>query len=127
MLGVALLVVAFFCGKRSLLFLNTSERATGTVIRLNEIKHSDGSGFAPVYAYTTRAGEAFTYEPSVSVKPPIWEVGETATIAYDPFNPRNASLVTYFGIFDWSIIFAAAAMPFIVIGGGYHLFRRLTR
>jgi hypothetical protein len=120
-IGIILLVISFFTLKKSLSFLNTSERVIGTVIKLEKHEDSEGETFSPVFKFTTSLNQEFIYQYHSSCNPPCWSVGEKATIVYKPSNPSDAKLLTYFGVFNWTIVLMAIAMPLIVVGTGYHL------
>ncbi|MEI9943253.1 MAG: DUF3592 domain-containing protein [Chitinophagaceae bacterium] len=125
--GIILLIISLSILRKSLAFLRSSERAVGTVIELERIRDSDGDTFKPIFKYKTISNQEFIYRPISSSNPPGWKIGEEATIAYDPNNPSVARLLTYFGTFSWTIILMAIAMPFIVVGGGYHLSQALLK
>jgi hypothetical protein len=119
--GIIILVISLFLLKEALGFLRTTERAVGTVIKLEKINNSDGHTFKPVFKFKTSLNQDIIYSHIASSNPPAWSVGEEATIAYNPNNPSSAKLLTYFGIFGFAIVLMAIAMPLIVIGGGYHI------
>jgi hypothetical protein len=120
-IGLILLVISLFIFKESLGFIKRSERAIATVIELVEIKDSEGATYKPVFKFRSRYNQEIIYRHIVSSSPARWYVGEETTIAYDPVDPTVAKLLTYFGIFRWTIILMAIAMPLIVIGGGYYV------
>lgn len=120
-IGLILLVVSLFIFKESLEFIKRSERAIATVIELVAIKDSDGTTYKPVFKFKSRHNQEIIYRHIVSSSPANWYVGEEATIAYEPGDPMEAKLLTYFGVFRWTIILMAISMPLIVIGGGYYV------
>jgi len=105
----------------SLSFLRTSSRATATVRELETVKDSDGDTYRAIFRYYTASGQEFIYRQVSSSSPATWEVGEEATIAYDPNDPYKARLVTFFSMFGATTVLMAIAMPFIVFGLGYFL------
>jgi hypothetical protein len=119
--GIILLLISLYILKGSLAFLRNNKRATATVIEMLTVKDSDGDTYKPVFKFKTESKEEVIFKSSTSSRPPAWHVGEETTIIYDPSNPSSARLMTYFGMFSWSIILMAIAMPMIVIGGGYYL------
>ena len=120
-IGIILLGISLYMLKQSMSFLKTSERAKAVVIELKETRDSDGSTYKPVFKFKTLLNKEIIYTPGYSSSPPSHQLGEEATIAYDPANPEKAKLLTYFGTFLWTIIFMCISLPFIVIGGGYYL------
>ena len=122
MVGVIILVISFVLLGESLKFLKTSERAVGTVIQLVKVTDSENTDtFEPVFKYRTATHKEYTYQYPVSSNPASWYVGEEAIIAYPPDNPAKPRLLTYWGVFTWTVILMAISMPFIIIGAGYHL------
>ncbi|RYZ37044.1 MAG: DUF3592 domain-containing protein [Sphingobacteriales bacterium] len=121
--GGLLLVISLFLLNRSISFIRNSEKAVATVIEMETIHDSDGNTYKPIFQYKTSTGQEFIYRKSASSSPASWQTGEQTTIAYNPNDPGEARILTYFGSFGWSIVLMAIAMPFVVIGGGYFLTR----
>lgn len=119
--GIVLLLISLHFLKESLSFLRTSNRATATVIELETVKDSDGDTYRAIFRYYTNSGQEFIYRQGSSSSPAIWDVGEEATIAYDPNDPYKARLVTFFSMFGATAVLMAIALPCIVFGLGYFL------
>ncbi|HEX2627735.1 MAG TPA: DUF3592 domain-containing protein [Chitinophagaceae bacterium] len=109
---------------RSLTFIKSGERTTATVVEIIPVHGSDGTTYKPVFEFTTLEGRKMIHRQNSSSNPPGWKEGEETAIIYDRDNPENARVVTYFGLFSWSIILFAIAAPMIIIGGGYFLAAR---
>jgi hypothetical protein len=125
--SLILIVISLLLLKESLAFLKTSERAVATVVELETVKGDDSDTYKAIFTFKTSSNEEITYRAKTSSSPAAWEVGEEALIAYDRDHPSTARLVTYFGIFSWSIILLSIAMPLLVIGGGYYLAQQVLR
>jgi hypothetical protein len=125
LIGIGLLIASILVIRHRLAFIHSNEKTIGTVIRIDKVKDSDGDTYIPVFSFKTRSNEEVVFNCPYSSNPPSWEVGEEATIVYDPGNPSNAKLYTYFGVFGLASILLAAAMAFIVIGGGYQIANRI--
>ncbi|MEO5890398.1 MAG: DUF3592 domain-containing protein [Ferruginibacter sp.] len=119
--GIILLALSLIIFKKSLAFIKQSDRAIGTVIELERISDTDGVTFKPIFKFKTSTNQEIIYRHISSSSPSNWDVGEQATIAYDPNIPTKARLLTYFGTFSWTIVLMAISMPLIVIGGGYYV------
>ncbi len=119
--GITLLFISIFKCRESLAFLKNSERTVGKVIDLEHIQGNDGPTYKAIFKFTTKANKDITFRQNSSSNPPSWRVDEEVMIAYDPQNPDQARVLSYFGVFSWSIVLMAIAMPAIVVGGGYHL------
>lgn len=125
--GIVLLVISLGFLRATFSFLKSSERVTATVIELETIEDSEGTTYKPVYKFKTLAGEEYLCRPNFSSSPASWSIGEETLIAYNPQDPADARLLSYFGTFSWTIILTAIAMPFIVIGAGYHIAQQFLK
>lgn len=119
-MGIILLVVSLAIFRGSLAFIKNSNKTIGTVAKLERIDDGETITYKPIFKFKTHTNQECVYRHISSSSPANWYVGEEATIVYDPVNPSNARLLTYFGAFSWTIILMAIAMPLIVIGGGYY-------
>ncbi|GGH83112.1 hypothetical protein GCM10011379_58010 [Filimonas zeae] len=113
--------MSVFSIKERLIFLKKSERATGIVIDIEVNDNEDSITYKPVFQYTAGNHQKYIYKHSGSSNSIRWSIGEEATIAYNPNNPSNGMLLTYWGVFNYSVILMAIAVALIVIGGGYYL------
>lgn len=118
LLGFLLLFAAGYSFRNTLAFLNKGEKTVATVTDLRTIE-SEGEVYAPIFTYHTMDGQTFTYELPEGTNPSAWEIGETETVIYDPDDPSNVSLYSYFRIFIWPLVLLSLALPLLVIGGGY--------
>lgn len=121
--GLILLAISLYQLKQSLDFIHRSERAIGTVTSLEE---NDGA-FSPVFTVKTKEGDQIIYHHPFSSNPASWAIGEEATFLCESGSSPSAKMMSYFGLFDWAIVFMAIAVPLIVIGAGYYLLRPLVR
>lgn len=122
-LGLLFLIAAIISFRHTVKFLNHGNKATATVIELRAYE-SDGEVYVPVFSFLTSENQLVTYELPEGSDPPAWKVGETETIIYDPSNPSNASLYSYFRLFIWTLVLLSIALPLIVVGAGYFIAQR---
>jgi hypothetical protein len=122
-LGFVFLIAAIFSFRHTIEFLNKGNKATATVIDLR-MYESEGKVYAPTFTFLTSDNELITYELPEGSDPPAWKIGETETIIYDPANPSNASLYSYFRLFTWTLVLVSIALPLLVIGAGYFIAER---
>jgi Protein of unknown function (DUF3592) len=120
-IGIILLIISLFLLKESMSFIKNGERTKATVIELEKITHSKGATYKPVFKFNTILNQEIIYRHNVSSSPPTWKVGDETTVIYDLNDPQKVKLLSYFGVFSWTIILMAIAMPLIVIGGGYYI------
>ncbi|NLR81035.1 DUF3592 domain-containing protein [Chitinophaga eiseniae] len=121
--GVVLLAVSLYKFKQSIDFIRRSERTVGTVISMEDI---DGA-YSPVFAVKTKENGQIIYHHAAASHPPAWDIGEEATFLYDPGSPHSATMMSYFWLFNWAILFLAVAIPLIIVGAGYYLLRPLIK
>ncbi|SHE52968.1 DUF3592 domain-containing protein [Pedobacter caeni] len=123
--GIILLIVSLFILKESLAFVAHSERAIGVVIEIEKISIDDGPSYSPVFQIITKNNEEIVYRHLHSSNPPGWTIGEKATFLYAPDDPDGSvRIFTYFGLFSWTIILMAFAIPLTIVGGSYIWFER---
>ncbi|EJF99022.1 DUF3592 domain-containing protein [Flavobacterium sp. F52] len=122
-LGLVFLLLAIFCFRNTILFLKNGDKATATVIDLYRYE-SDGIVFAPIFTFRTKDNQLVTYELAEGTDPPSWKIGETTTVIYNPSDPSEVSLCSYFRVFIWTLVLLSIALPLLVIGGGYFIAAR---
>ena len=119
--GLLLLALSIFLLRRTLIFLTHSEKAKGEVVALEKLHRSNSKKaiFKPVFLFTTKSGKEITFRSATASNPPSWKVGEQAVYAFKPEAPQQGKIVTFFGLFGWSVALACLAMPLVVIGAGF--------
>lgn len=117
--GIVLLIVSAYQLQRSIRFIRHSEKTIGTVTSFEEI---DGA-YSPVFTVTTKEAGDVRYLHAAASNPSAWDVGEQAVFLYDPSDPGSPRMLSYFWLFNWSLLFMAAGVPFTIIGAGYFLLR----
>ncbi len=77
---------------------------------------SDGtSSYVPVVKFTTETGESIRFTDGVGSIPPDFDEGETVKVVYQPENPREAYINTWFRLWFGSVIWLIiGAIPMIV-------------
>ncbi|WNJ18346.1 DUF3592 domain-containing protein [Pontibacter sp. G13] len=77
---------------------------------------------APEFRFKAK-GKTILVQSGIYSSPPAYELNEEVPIVHDANNPREYRVIGYWGLYRWTIILLAIAGPFLVIGGGYFLFR----
>ncbi len=95
----------------------------GKVIDLLESSSSDETMYKPVFEYTDRRKEKITFKISFSSRPAAYKIGEKVKIIYTS-DGKNQRIVSYWGLYRWTIILLCIASPMFIIGGGYLLYIR---
>lgn len=92
-IGIGILGFALYSFMSHVILVATSEKAEGTVVRLQEridtvniggqfIHTKDVSVWAPVYSFTTKSGQTITKTSPVASDPPTFKIGEKITVYY---------------------------------------------
>lgn len=121
--GFILLTASLYKLKQSIDFVGRSERTIGIVTSLEDI---DGA-YSPVFTVKTKEHGQIIYHHAAASHPATWDIGEEAVFLYDPANPHSATMMSYFWLFNWAILFLAVAIPLIIVGAGYYLLGPLIR
>lgn len=119
--GFILLAVSLYKLKQSFDFISKSERAIGTVTSMEEIDDA----YSPVFTVKTKENGEIIYHHAAASKPASWDIGEEAIFLYNPENPDSATLMSYFWLFNWTIVFMGSAIPLIIVGAGYYFLKPL--
>ena len=103
--------------------INKGTRTQATVIDIIEVKGDDGYTYKPVFQYTDKKQSEITFESSYSSRPATHKVGEQVQIIYNPNNDER-KIVSFWGLYRWTIILLSIASPMLIIGGSYLLYIR---
>lgn len=119
-IGGALAGLAMIFFLRTMSFIRSGQRVTGTVINIIETKDSDGdTSYTPVFEFNTLTQGKQQVKHNVAAGPNTWKLGENAIVIYDANNPKKAFVSSYMGLFGWTVFIGALAAPFLFVGGGY--------
>lgn len=103
--------------------ISTGIKTTAEVIDLIEISGDDGYTYKPVFEYTDRTNTKIIFKSKVSSSPPSYKIGDNVNIIYSKDNDER-KIVTFWGLYRWTIILLSIASPFFIIGGGYLLYSK---
>ncbi len=131
LIGIGLLVGAFYSFKNTQNFLTAALPAEGTVVRLirSEPTGSTTSGsevdsptYRPVVAFDTQAGKAIKFTSSTGSNPPSYSVGEVVEILYQENSPEQAKINSFFSLWGLSTILGGMGSVFFLVGFSIILF-----
>ena len=96
-------------------FLNQAESVTGTVktFRISEDSEIGGTSYCPLIEYTAKSGETFLFNTLICSSPAPYEPGEQVTVFYEPGNPENRQVDSFWGKYVWP--FTAGSLGVLVI------------
>lgn len=115
-IGLALLIGAFYLYQNKQAFLKKAEVAQGTVIELQSSRSDNSTTYRPVVEFTTKTGKKVEFTSSVSSNPPSYNQGETVEVLYDPVNPYKADINGFTSLYLAPLILGILGIIFFLIG-----------
>lgn len=103
--------------------VSTGIKTTAEVIDLIQISGDDGYTYKPVFEFTDRTNTKITFKSKISSSPPSYKIGDNVNIIYSKDNDER-KIVSFWGLYRWTIILLSIASPFFIIGGGYLLYSK---
>ncbi len=116
LVGVVMLGVGVVWAVFTMNFLAAAERTEGTVVALDG-RMSSGSGrvWYPTVEYTVD-GRVYSFDSRVGSSPPAFDEGDTVRVAYEPTDPSDAQIVTFWSTYLGPTLFGAFGTVFASIG-----------
>lgn len=101
-LGIGMLIGAFFIYKKTSQFVEKSIQTQGTVVELLKSRSSSSSDnsimYSPLIQFTDGKGTQIEFSSSNSSNPPSYSVNEKVEVIYNPESPNNAKIKSFFSI-----------------------------
>jgi len=120
LVGLGLLVGAFFAVTHTLSFRSISKTAEGVVVDLVESRGDKGSTlYKPVVEWADPAGRKRRFTGSVASSPPSYSRGEKVALRYDPSNPESARVDSFMENWFVGLSLSLMGMVFTAIGAGF--------
>ena len=123
LVGIILLAVAVFSYFHTWSFMSDSLTSDGTVI---DFVYSDNAAY-PTVRYQTQAGKFVEFTSNVGSNPPSFDKGELVEVYYNPENPREARIGTFFSLWGMVIIPGVLGLVFSFIPIIVYAVRSKTR
>ena len=117
--------LAYFALKQYLFsrkIVSIGVKTEAEVIKFETYVDSDGKMFTPVFEYVDVSGAKKQFKSDVSSAKPSMKIGDKRQLIYNPNDNNEVKLVSYWGLYMWTIILLSLASPFLIIGGGYLLY-----
>jgi len=115
--GFILAALAIFFWLRTRAFLDTAQKAQGTVIRMVYSSDSDGGGgYSPVYTFRTIGGQVIEVTDRMSSNPPQFKEGQIIDVLYDPENPSRARINKWFNLYFVPLLLGFLGLIFGGVG-----------
>ncbi len=136
LIGLVLICVTIALAASTASFLASAQRTDGTVVELTArtttTRTQDGytrrsTTWFPTVEYTVD-GRRYSFESSTGTNPPAYAKGEGVPVAYDPDNPSDAQIASFWSAFLAPLITGALGLVFTPVGAILFLKgRRFTR
>jgi hypothetical protein len=115
--GICALIGGVFWYVQNVRFVQKAEHASGVVVDLtrSEGDQDEADVYFPVVSFTTAEGETIQFEShSGSSSPP--DVGDSVGVLYDPDNPHDAKLSSFFDLWGFPGILVLLGAIFTGVG-----------
>ncbi|MFN8355131.1 MAG: DUF3592 domain-containing protein [Spirosomataceae bacterium] len=126
-IGLVMLAVTAFLVYSQYQFLSSSVKTTGVVIDNIGQRSKKSTTYTPVIAFQTANGKPITFQGSVSSSPPAFDINEKVEVYYNPANPQEAAIGTFFQLWFLPLIFGILGTIFSSIGLGFGVSALLHR
>lgn len=115
-IGLALLVGAFYLYLDKQTFVKKAEIVDGKVVELLVRRSSNSIMYTPVVSFITKEGSKIEITSSVSSNSPSYSVGETVAIIYDPKEPNKADINGFESLWLAVLVVGILGMAFFLVG-----------
>lgn len=121
LIGAGLLTGSYYSFSSTRDFVAGAASARGTVIenRYSRSSSSNSSGtYYPLIKFKMEAGREVTFQGDVGSSPPSFSEGEEMDVYYNPANPEEAKVNTFFQLWFAAVLLGVMGSVFFLIGGG---------
>jgi hypothetical protein len=118
LVGVGMLIGAFFWYRSTSTFLEEAATANGTVVDLARSRSSDSTTYRPVVQFISQNGERIEFISSSGSNPPSHTKGEKVEVLYLPAEPQKAEINGFFSLWGGSVIVGTLGGVFFLVGIG---------
>lgn len=119
------LILGFFALKqfhRTCKIISVGIKTDAKIFDFETVSDSVGDTFTPLFEYFNSSGIRKEYSGEIGHAQPSMQIGDTVQIIYNEENEHDVKVVSYWGLFRWTILLFVFAAPFMIIGGGYLLY-----
>lgn len=113
--SLGLLIAAFYLYQNSSMFLEGAVTTEGTVIELVRSSSEDSITYRPVVQFTPQNNSAMKFLSVTGSNPPAYSPGQRVEVLYDPDNPANAKLKSFFSLWGAPLIVGGVGGVFFLI------------
>lgn len=114
--GLCVLIGAFFLYKNTHDFLQNSVSTQGVVLELVRSASSDSTTYAPVVLFEAENGAVVEFTSSVSSNPPSYATGDRVEVLYQTSEPERARIKSFFSLWGAPLILGILGSVFFLVG-----------
>ena len=121
---------ALYDGYKSFDLVNNGVSTVGTVTNLQEIHEPDAPNtFKPIIQYKV-GNQTYTFIGGNSSSPSAYQIGEGIELFYNPAEPENAQINTWYELWFFpgiiTLVFLVAPTIMLLIASGKWVFKKLS-
>ncbi|HWE94776.1 MAG TPA: DUF3592 domain-containing protein [Tepidisphaeraceae bacterium] len=94
-------------------FVGRAVACQGRVVELKATRNENGSTYYPVFAYSDASGTQRQGQSNVSSNLPGYSLGDAISLLYDPANPSDVRVNSFWPLWFAPAICAIAGLPFL--------------
>lgn len=118
-IGIALTIYSIFSFFRQKRIISQSENAFGTVTNLIQKPRRKGCIYCPQIRYQTKSGSVVDFQSDFGSQPASHKIGQQVQVLYNPFNPSQAQIKSFFSL--WLVTLISLLMGLTFTGLGFAL------
>ena len=127
--GILMLIGAYFTYSNTSDFLKTADKSFGMVIDYQEKESRDSDGhysmmYYPVVAYVLEDGTPLQFVSSTGSGRPTYLLNQQIDIYVSSENPGDARIASFFSLWGGTTILGGLGLVFALIGGGMIFFSK---
>jgi hypothetical protein len=118
LVGVGMLVGAFFSFQSTSTFLEAATAKPGVVTDLIRSRSSDSNAYYPLVRFEDDQGRLTEFLSSSGSNPPSYSRGERVSVLFIPGDAESARINGFFSLWGVTLIIAGLGGVFLMIGAG---------
>lgn len=125
--GAGMFVGAIFISLNTVEFLKTALTTQGTVVELQPVRSHKSTTYKPVVDFIDVKGVKIEFASGSSSNPPSYEVGEKVEVLYNPKEPQDAKIKSFFSLWMGPLIVGIVGAVFFAVGFSFFISEKKKR
>ena len=123
LVGCTLVYFAIRYYKKTKALIETGIKTKAKVVELVQGKNNKGYVYRPIFEYTTKMNEKIRLESYLSSSSSSkYRMRDEIDVVYSKENSNENRIISFWGLYRWTLIFLAIAAPILVVSIGYFLY-----